>query len=79
DHTHAVTITNAKELLHHNWEVQIIHVYRESNHTMYYLANVGHSCPLGFHSVEQPDPTFCYWLRYDQLGVSEECFILNEV
>ncbi|CAN1249089.1 Putative ribonuclease H protein At1g65750 [Linum perenne] len=55
------------------------HVYRESNHAADYLANVGHSCPLGFHVLEQLDPNFCYWLRYDQLGVSEERLILNEV
>ncbi|CAN1308899.1 hypothetical protein LINPERPRIM_LOCUS27524 [Linum perenne] len=64
----------AKNLLHRNWEVQIIHVYRESNHTVNYLANVGHSCPP---AVEQFDPTFCSWLCYDQLGVSEECLIFE--
>ncbi|CAN1249087.1 Putative ribonuclease H protein At1g65750 [Linum perenne] len=52
---------------------------QESNHAADYLANVGHSCPLGFHVLEQLDPNFCYWLRYDQLGVSEERLILNEV
>ncbi|CAN1147638.1 Putative ribonuclease H protein At1g65750 [Linum perenne] len=75
----SATIIKAIELLQRNWEVQIIHVYRESNHAADYLANVGHSCPLGFHVLEQFDPNFCYWLHYDQLGVSEECLILNEV
>ncbi|CAN1832077.1 Putative ribonuclease H protein At1g65750 [Linum perenne] len=79
DHAHAATIFKATELLQRNWEVQILHVYRESNHAADYLANVGHSCPLGFHVLEQLDPNFCYWLRYDQLGVSEERLILNEV
>ncbi|CAN1144174.1 Putative ribonuclease H protein At1g65750 [Linum perenne] len=68
----------ARELLRRNWEVQILHVYRESNHVADYLANVGHSCPLGFHSVEQSDPNFCYWLHYDQLSVSEVRLIMNE-
>ncbi|CAN1320571.1 Putative ribonuclease H protein At1g65750 [Linum perenne] len=54
------------------------HIYRESNHVADYLANVGHSCPLGFHSIEQSDPNFCYWLHYDQLGVSEVRLIINE-
>ncbi|CAN1293405.1 hypothetical protein LINPERPRIM_LOCUS22012, partial [Linum perenne] len=43
-----------------------------------FLANVGHSCPLGFHLVEQFDPNLYYWLLYDQLGVSEERLIMNE-
>ncbi|CAN1333599.1 Putative ribonuclease H protein At1g65750 [Linum perenne] len=54
------------------------HVYRESNHVADYLANIGHSCSLGFHSIEQFDPNFCYWLHYDQLGVSEVRLIMNE-
>ncbi|CAN1813110.1 Putative ribonuclease H protein At1g65750 [Linum perenne] len=78
DHAHAATIMTATELLRRNWEVQILHVYRESNHAADFLANVGHSCPLGFHSIEQSDPNLYYWLLYDQLGVSEERLILNE-
>ncbi|CAN1767765.1 Putative ribonuclease H protein At1g65750 [Linum perenne] len=60
DHAHAATIITARELIRRNWEVQILHVYRDSNHVADYLANVGHSCPLGFHSIEQSDPNFCY-------------------
>ncbi|CAN1279411.1 Putative ribonuclease H protein At1g65750 [Linum perenne] len=78
DHTHAATIIMARELLRRDWEVQILHVYRERNHVADYLANMGHSCPLGFHSIEQFDSNFCYWLHYDQLGVSEERLIMNE-
>ncbi|CAN1127783.1 Putative ribonuclease H protein At1g65750 [Linum perenne] len=54
------------------------HVYRESNHAADFLANLGHSCPIGFHLVEQFDPNLYYWLLYDQLGVSEERLIMNE-
>ncbi|CAN1283004.1 Putative ribonuclease H protein At1g65750 [Linum perenne] len=71
DHAHATTIIM-------DWEVRILHIYRESNHAADYLANIVHSCPLGFHSIEQFDPNFCYWLHYDQLGVSEERLIMNE-
>ncbi|CAN1818158.1 Putative ribonuclease H protein At1g65750 [Linum perenne] len=78
DHAHAATIIKAIELLQRNREVHIIHVYRKSNHTADYLVNVGHSCPLGFHVLEQFDPSFCYWFRNDQLGVSEERLILNK-
>ncbi|CAN1172815.1 Putative ribonuclease H protein At1g65750 [Linum perenne] len=78
DHAHAATISTATELLRRDWEVHIIHVYRESNHAADFLANVGHSCPLGFHLVEQFDPNLYYWLLYDQLGVSEERLIMNE-
>ncbi|CAN1319948.1 Putative ribonuclease H protein At1g65750, partial [Linum perenne] len=78
DHVHVATIITTREPLQRNWEVQIIHIYREGNHAADYLANVGHSCLLGFHSVEQSDLNFCYWLHYDQLGVSEEHLILNE-
>ncbi|CAN1347080.1 Putative ribonuclease H protein At1g65750, partial [Linum perenne] len=51
---------------------------QESNHASDFLANVRHSCPLGFHLVEQFDPNLYYWLLYDQLGVSEERLIMNE-
>ncbi|CAN1189170.1 Putative ribonuclease H protein At1g65750, partial [Linum perenne] len=78
DRAHAATIIMARELLRRDWEVRILHVYRESNHVADYLANIGHSCSLGFHSIEQFDPNFCYWLHYDQLGVSEERLIMNE-
>ncbi|CAN1154137.1 Putative ribonuclease H protein At1g65750, partial [Linum perenne] len=78
DHAHAATISTATELLRRDWEVHIIHVYRESNHASDFLANVRHSCPLGFHLVEQFDPNLYYWLLYDQLGVSEERLIMNE-
>ncbi|CAN1138632.1 Putative ribonuclease H protein At1g65750 [Linum perenne] len=78
DHTHAATIIMARELLRRDWEVHILHVYRERNHVADYLANMGHSCPLGFHSIEQFDSNFCYWLHYDQLGVSEVRLIMNE-
>ncbi|CAN1124680.1 Putative ribonuclease H protein At1g65750 [Linum perenne] len=78
DHAHETMIIMARELLRRDWEVRILHVYRESNHVTDYLANIGHSCPLGFHSIEQFDPNFCYWLHYDQLGVSEERLIMNE-
>ncbi|CAN1183029.1 Putative ribonuclease H protein At1g65750 [Linum perenne] len=78
DHAHAATIMTATELLRRNWKVQIIYVYRESNNVADFLANYGHSCPLGFHPLEQSDPNLYYWLLYDQLGVSEEHLILNE-
>ncbi|CAN1127777.1 Putative ribonuclease H protein At1g65750, partial [Linum perenne] len=78
DHAHAATISTATELLRRDWEVHIIHVYRESNHAADFLANLGHSCPIGFHLVEQFDPNLYYWLLYDQLGVSEERLIMNE-
>ncbi|CAN1155888.1 Putative ribonuclease H protein At1g65750, partial [Linum perenne] len=78
DHAHEATIITARLLLRSKWEVNILHVYSESNHVADYLANVGHSCPLGFHSIKQSDPNFCYWLHYDQLGVSEVRLIMNE-
>ncbi|CAN1127814.1 Putative ribonuclease H protein At1g65750 [Linum perenne] len=60
DHAHAATIMTSTELFRRNWEVQIIHVYIESNHAADFLANVGHSCSLGFHPIEQSDPNLYY-------------------
>ncbi|CAN1219837.1 hypothetical protein LINPERPRIM_LOCUS1715 [Linum perenne] len=58
--------------------MRISHVFRESNHVADHLANRGHSVSFGFHVVEHSDPNLCYWLHYDQLGISEERLIMNE-
>ncbi|CAN1772463.1 Putative ribonuclease H protein At1g65750, partial [Linum perenne] len=39
DHAHATTLFRARDL-QRDWEVQIIHVYREGNHTTDYFDNM---------------------------------------
>ncbi|CAN1138504.1 Putative ribonuclease H protein At1g65750, partial [Linum perenne] len=78
DHAHAAILYHAYELLRRDWKVRISHVFRESNHVADHLANRGHYVSFGFHVVELSDPNLCYWLRYDQLGISEERLIMNE-
>ncbi|CAN1173012.1 Putative ribonuclease H protein At1g65750 [Linum perenne] len=54
-----------------DWEVTISHVYREGNYAADYLADIGHSFPPGFHSIDISDCTFGYFLRRDCMGIAE--------
>ncbi|CAN1778830.1 Putative ribonuclease H protein At1g65750 [Linum perenne] len=53
-----------------NWEVSLVHVFREANFAADYLANLGHSCSVGLHLYSHPDPTLAHWLRYNLIGVA---------
>ncbi|CAN1161857.1 Putative ribonuclease H protein At1g65750 [Linum perenne] len=63
-HQHAALATEFRELCTRNWEVSLVHVFREANFAADYLANLGHSCSIGLHSYSHPDPTLAHWLRY---------------
>ncbi|CAN0859752.1 Putative ribonuclease H protein At1g65750 [Linum grandiflorum] len=56
DHQHAHLVFQVQELLQRDWEVKIIHIFREGNFLADHLAGQGHSRPLGTHSVDVSDP-----------------------
>ncbi|CAN1838684.1 Putative ribonuclease H protein At1g65750 [Linum perenne] len=70
DHQHAALVAEFRELCARNWEVSLVHVFREANFAADYLANLGHSCSIGLHLFPYPDPTLAHWLRYDLFGVA---------
>ncbi|CAN1310046.1 Putative ribonuclease H protein At1g65750 [Linum perenne] len=46
-HQHAMEVLDLRELLHHEWEVRLMHVYKEGNHDADFLAGIGFIHPLG--------------------------------
>ncbi|CAI0458485.1 unnamed protein product [Linum tenue] len=78
DHQHAAIIHRFQEMLQRDWEVTLNHVYREGNKGADFLANHGHSLPLGFHRVSCSFPPFHHVLMYDCQGLSETRLVMNE-
>ncbi|CAI0404027.1 unnamed protein product [Linum tenue] len=78
DHHHVSIIDRLQALARCDWEVVFSHVYREGNKCADFLANYGHSMPLGFHFVPASDPMLMYWTLYDSQGLSESRLVMNE-
>ncbi|CAL1360380.1 unnamed protein product [Linum trigynum] len=78
DHQQAAIIQRFKELLIHQWEVVVSHIFREGNKCADHLASRGHLLPLGYHSIPCSDPTLCNFIMYDCQGLSEPRLVLNE-
>ncbi|CAN0919445.1 Putative ribonuclease H protein At1g65750, partial [Linum grandiflorum] len=69
DHQHAALVLQFKELCSRQWEVHLLHSYREANNDADYLANLGHSLPYSIHIFYFPDRGLSHWLHYDLIGV----------
>ncbi|CAI0393757.1 unnamed protein product [Linum tenue] len=69
-HPHSAMIQEARRLLAQEWEVELLHVFREGNVVADYLASLGHGLPPGDHIINTPYHMLSYWLYYDLLGVS---------
>ncbi|CAI0430385.1 unnamed protein product [Linum tenue] len=68
-HPHFRLVQEARRLLALNWQVQLLHIYREGNFFADYLASVGHQLQQRFHFLEAPDPMLNYWLYFNLIGV----------
>ncbi|CAN0928203.1 hypothetical protein LINGRAHAP2_LOCUS36333 [Linum grandiflorum] len=68
DHQHATLVMKFRQLLLHNWSVQLLHVYREANHAADFLANLGHSLALRSHEIFFPNSDLSRWLLFDSIG-----------
>ncbi|CAN1179527.1 Putative ribonuclease H protein At1g65750, partial [Linum perenne] len=70
-HQHGGEIYTIRELMLRDWEVTIRHVYREGNRSADFLANLGHTLPLGTHRIPISDCNLGYFIRLDCMGISE--------
>ncbi|CAN1801051.1 Putative ribonuclease H protein At1g65750 [Linum perenne] len=70
-HQHRALVEEFHNLRLRNWEISLLHVYREANYAADYLANLGRSFDFGFQSFMYPDSRLAYWLRYDLLGIAK--------
>ncbi|CAN1746080.1 Putative ribonuclease H protein At1g65750 [Linum perenne] len=70
-HQYTLEVLEFQELLHQEWEVKVLHVYREGNQAADYLVNLGHNTIRGTHAVDISDCNLAYFVRYDCLGISE--------
>ncbi|CAL1403785.1 unnamed protein product [Linum trigynum] len=66
------------ELLSREWNVEMKHIFRECNFAADFLSNKGHSLSFGSHLFNVSDPNLCYWLFYDNMGISC-CREVNEM
>ncbi|CAN1168888.1 Putative ribonuclease H protein At1g65750 [Linum perenne] len=70
-HQYTLKVLEFQDWLHRDWEVKVIHIYREANHAADYLANLGHNTIRGAHDVNISDCNLAYFVRYDCLDISE--------
>ncbi|CAI0545960.1 unnamed protein product [Linum tenue] len=74
DHQQAAIIQRFRELLTHQWEVVVSHIFREGNKCANHLASRGHLLPLGYHPNSYSDPILCNFIMYNCQGLSETPF-----
>ncbi|CAI0467081.1 unnamed protein product [Linum tenue] len=74
---HYTLIAAIRELLARDWEIELVHVFREGNYVADYLASIGHSLPIGVHLIDIPSPTLRHWLYFDTIGVQTQRIIRN--
>ncbi|CAN1174509.1 Putative ribonuclease H protein At1g65750 [Linum perenne] len=75
-HQHTLEVLDIQDLLRHDWEVEIRHVYREGNRAADYLADMGFRFPLGVHSFPTTYVNLGFHLRYDCTRVTEPRLIM---
>ncbi|CAN1150080.1 hypothetical protein LINPERPRIM_LOCUS18408 [Linum perenne] len=68
-HKHSAQNKKFQDLRARQWEVSIVHIYREANCCADYMANLGHSFWFGFHFFDYLISSLAQWLRYDLIGV----------
>ncbi|CAN1336882.1 Putative ribonuclease H protein At1g65750, partial [Linum perenne] len=69
-HKHSALVTEFQALRARQWEVSIVHIFREANCSVDYMANLGHSFWFGFHVFDYPIFSLAQWLRYNLVGVA---------
>ncbi|CAN1726047.1 hypothetical protein LINPERHAP1_LOCUS337 [Linum perenne] len=78
-HQHAMEVLDLRELLHRGSEVCIIHVYREGNHAVDFLAGIGFLHPIRCYMIPTSNASLGYFLRYDCSGITEtRSIFMNE-
>ena len=64
---HSQLVHSILELLQHDWEVKLVHVYRESNHATDFMAEFAKGLSIDCHSFDSPPLGIVNWLDYDKL------------
>ncbi|CAN1822963.1 Putative ribonuclease H protein At1g65750, partial [Linum perenne] len=78
DHQHEGLSRIYADLLRRDWEVSLIHVYRESNRLADSLAARGHCSPYGVQLVDEGDPAVAPWMTYDRSRTTKPRLVLCE-
>ncbi|CAN1331699.1 Putative ribonuclease H protein At1g65750 [Linum perenne] len=76
-HQHAMEVLEFRDLVARDWDVRLRHVYREGNHAADFLAGIGFSFPVGYHTIPPSDVNLGFHLRYDCFGISEPRLIIE--
>ncbi|CAN1121625.1 Putative ribonuclease H protein At1g65750 [Linum perenne] len=71
DHQHGIEVLEFRDWVAKDWDLRLKHIYREANQAADYLANLGHTLPMGCHSISCSDCNLAYHVRYDCMGISE--------
>ncbi|CAL1387342.1 unnamed protein product [Linum trigynum] len=69
-HPHRTMISTARQLLQREWQVNIVHTFREGNFVADFLTSQGHGYPIGNHPFLGSNPNLLHWLFYDRVGVA---------
>ncbi|CAI0402255.1 unnamed protein product [Linum tenue] len=78
-HPHYILISQIRQLLSRDWQVEFKHVFREGIVAADFLASLGHSLSVGEHTITTPYPTLNHLLLYDVMGIQTPRFVLNNV
>lgn len=74
-HTHhfATVIHEIKMWLQKDWQVRLIHNYREGNAVADWIATFAHSLPVGLHSFQSAPRGMVYLIWADFVGICLPC------
>ncbi|CAN0890369.1 Putative ribonuclease H protein At1g65750 [Linum grandiflorum] len=71
DHQHAALLGRFRELRDRDWQLKIVHIYREANIAADYLAHMGHSATYGIHFLTSYPTTLTNWFLHDRLSITQ--------
>ncbi|KAL6272039.1 hypothetical protein ACE6H2_022731 [Prunus campanulata] len=74
-HPMSVLLTKCRELLKSQWNCYILHVYRETNFAVDFLAKMGHHKDLGYHELSSPPDQMQSILDDDKNGLLRPRFV----
>ncbi|CAN0907512.1 Putative ribonuclease H protein At1g65750 [Linum grandiflorum] len=71
DHQHAALLGRFRELRDIDWQLNIVHIYREANSAADYLPHMGHSATYGIHFLTLYPTTLTNWFLHDRLSITQ--------
>lgn len=63
-------IREKKQMLGRDWQVRILHTYREANYAADWLASFAGTLAVGYHWLPHPPADLKLWLYHDLTGLS---------